>query len=139
MSEGIIADYLNNTEGTARKVFATFSAMVDLPSLVDDILASDPNYHCPQSVEEFIQMFPSDFPGISVYACTLLVDYGEGRCALGETSPYIWDKVRQNSLKPIAVLYAGDDRNLAIQLADVYNQQLKKKDEKSPNTLKRAI
>ncbi len=73
----------------------------------------------PQTVEEFISLYPEK-PGMSVYACTVLVQ-GEETFALGETSIWVWQQIKERGLQVLAILYAGQDRNEAIRLQDTIN------------------
>ncbi len=74
----------------------------------------------PKTEQEFIERYPQR-PGMSVYACTLLIkSFGE-TYALGETSPWVWDQVKYRQSEVLAVLYAGEDRNKAIRIAEMYN------------------
>lgn len=74
----------------------------------------------PQTAQEFIAQYPAR-PGMSVYACTLLLQVGNETYALGETSAWVWLQVRRRQSKVLNVLYAGDDRNEAIRCAEHHN------------------
>lgn len=76
----------------------------------------------PQTVEEFIERYP-ERPGISVYACTLLLESAGETYALGETSAWMWSQVKHRQARVLAVLYAGGNRNKAIRIAEMYNDQ----------------
>jgi hypothetical protein len=75
----------------------------------------------PKNEQEFIERYPQR-PGMSVYACTLLLRSAGITYALGETSLWVWYQVRYRQAEVLAVLYAGNDRNKAIRIAEMYNQ-----------------
>jgi hypothetical protein len=75
----------------------------------------------PKTEVEFIERYPQ-YPGMSVYACTLLLRSAGITYALGETSLWVWYQVRYRQAEVIAVLYAGNDRNKAIRIAEMYNR-----------------
>ena len=59
---------------------------------------------------------------MSVYACTVVVDIGSGeRIALGETSLRVWNQIAEYYYLVCGIVYAGPDRNLAIQRTDEWN------------------
>lgn len=61
---------------------------------------------------------------VSVIACAVVIDAGKGvQYALGESTCFVWDRIKESSLYSVAdVLYAGDDRNQAIQAAEAWNK-----------------
>ncbi|MEW6287078.1 MAG: hypothetical protein AB1509_12710 [Chloroflexota bacterium] len=75
----------------------------------------------PQTAEEFAALYP-ERPGVSVYACALLIQAGGETYAVGETSAWVWEQLRRRpQVKVLAVLYAGNDRNAALDAARDYN------------------
>ncbi|MEP0806552.1 MAG: hypothetical protein HRF47_13780 [Chloroflexota bacterium] len=83
----------------------------------------------PQTKAEFIARYPDPaFPGVSVYACALLIQSGDLTYAVGETSAWVWEQLRRRpQVKVLAVLYAGNDRNAALDAARDYNVASAKK------------
>jgi hypothetical protein len=83
----------------------------------------------PQTEDEFIALYPDPArPGVSVYACALLIQSGDQIYALGETSAWVWEQLRRRpQVKVLAVLYAGNDRNAALDAARDYNAASAKK------------
>jgi hypothetical protein len=80
--------------------------------------------HIPQTIAEFIEEYPGcDTGNASVYACTVVIDIGNGeRIALGETSLHTWNRITEYSYLVCGVVYAGPDRNVAIQRAEEWNR-----------------
>ena len=77
----------------------------------------------PQDIHEFIGMYPGATSGMSVIACAVVIDIGQGELvALGETAGYVWNRISDYSYPVAGVLYAGDNRNLAIQTAEAWNK-----------------
>ena len=94
------------------------------------LLESDlcPNCPAPQDIYEFIEMYPGDVQGMSVIACAVVIDIGNGELvALGESTGYVWGRIKDYSYPVAGVLYAGDDRNQAIQTAEAWNKNHYKK------------
>lgn len=83
----------------------------------------------PQTEEQFIEQYPGNLKGMSQYACTLLVYSPADNLifAFGETSAWLWKQVEKRNLQVLGVLYAGDDRNVAIRMADYLNRQNRQK------------
>lgn len=82
----------------------------------------------PQDIREFIAQYPGDLPGMSVIACTVVVDIGKGELiALGESTGHVWGRIKDYSYPVAGVLYAGDDRNQAIQTQEAWNQKYYRK------------
>ncbi|MEP0806546.1 MAG: hypothetical protein HRF47_13750 [Chloroflexota bacterium] len=73
----------------------------------------------PQTVDEFIACYPDpNQPGVSVYACALLIQAGGETYAIGETSAWVWLQVQRRQAKVLKVLYAGNSRNTARAIAE---------------------
>lgn len=94
--------------------------------LEDDIC---PDCHIPQNIMEFIEEYPGgEIAGVSVYACTAVVDIGKGeKVALGETSLHVWNRISEYRYQVCGIVYAGPDRNQAIQRAEEWNRLFYKK------------
>ncbi len=77
------------------------------------------------TMTEFIERYPGAQPGVSVNACALLVEVeGEQFCLAGRSAE-VWDVVRRRKIAVVSVLYAGDDRNAAEQVARTHNAKNK--------------
>jgi hypothetical protein len=91
-----------------------------------NLLERDICDHCyiPQNIAEFIEEYPGcDTSNMSVYACTLVVDIGNGELvALGETSMHVWNRITDYDYLVCGVVYAGPERNTAIQRAEEWNR-----------------
>lgn len=115
------ADWYNHhANAFQRNAAAILLAVNGYRNAVDYALACrrpDP----PKNEQEFIERYPQR-PGMSVYACTLLLRSAGITYALGETSLWVWYQVRYRQAEVLAVLYAGNDRNKAIRIAEMYNQ-----------------
>ena len=82
----------------------------------------------PQNIHEFVGMYPGDIQGMSVVACAAVIDVGKGELvALGETAGFVWGRIKEYSYPVAGILYAGDDRNQAIQAAETWNKTYHKK------------
>lgn len=83
-----------------------------------------PDCHIPQNITEFIEEYPGgQVEGMSVYACAVVVDIGKGeQVAIGETSLHVWNRISENRYQVCGIVYAGPDRNEAIQRAEEWNR-----------------
>jgi hypothetical protein len=82
-----------------------------------------PDCRAPQDIREFIEMYPGgEIPGMSVIACAIVIDIGNGELvALGESTGYVWGRIQDYSYPVAGVLYAGD--NQAIQTSEAWDKK----------------
>ena len=60
---------------------------------------------------------------MSVIACAVVIDLDHGELvAPGESTGHVWGRIKDYSYPVAGVLYAGDDRNQAIQTAEAWNK-----------------
>lgn len=75
--------------------------------------------------KEFIRQYPGDLPGMSVRACAVLAHGDDGSAfVLGGEAIYVWRTVRERKVFVDDILYAGDDVNLAIAVAEDTNRYI---------------